>query len=444
MCSNHRRLSGTVAAALSLLTLGGSLASEYAVDSASVKVRGNSTAWIYLRGIGRLSDEAFPLDFGRFFRGLIAATTIMADRCYYRDGESREYFVNATFANVPNAEATACVFNNSSQRFLVSDVCVIPELLALKEEIHCMWNSTSGRFFPGPSNNATTADLSVLSEIRGGEGPTARNGSRGLIVHECNGQQCFYRSYFHRVFDAQMYCNRAGPPDRKFPNQVTCLYVSERWMLMTIFDMTTGLPVGMRYPSRAGANNPELVFRNIRGASAFGNTSMVGLAVLHLFQDFFLRKSIPVFGRREGVILMLLLEGFGHQADLWLVHDPREDEDKVYTQVNLVLFIPLLATSIVLVTGAILVGLNQPKRGFVLQVPVSTGQLMSCARAREACSGEEAFGHPEPNLQTGIVTDSEDGEEKQKFSVDARNTVPYKPGVQWLGGTADKSRESSL
>lgn len=111
------RLSGSVAVALSLLTLVGSLASEYAVDSTSVRVRtGNSTAWIYSRNYStRLvgdpcSDPTLYDDPARAgFRDPIPATTLMANRCYYYDRERREHFVNATFAKVTGFETRACV-----------------------------------------------------------------------------------------------------------------------------------------------------------------------------------------------------------------------------------------------------------------------------------------------------------------------------------------------
>lgn len=79
----------------------------------------------------------------------------------------------------------------------------------------------------------------------------------------------------------------------------------------------------------------------------------------------------------------------------------------------------------------------------VLQVPVSTGQLLSCARARAAGTGEVAFGHAQAKLQMGIVKYYEDGEEKQKFSVDAAKTVPYEPTTRWVGSSSDPGKLTS-
>lgn len=76
------------------------------------------------------------------------------------------------------------------------------------------------------------------------------------------------------------------------------------------------------------------------------------------------------------------------------------------------------------------------------QVPVCTEQLMRCARAREAGSRNSAFGHPKAKLSMGVVRDFEEGEEKQRFSVDAKDSEPYEPKVPWLGQAADLGKLS--
>lgn len=141
---------------------------------------------------------------------------------------------------------------------------------------------------------------------------------------------------------------------------------------------------------------------------------------------------------------MLLMEGFGREADLRLVHDSRKDKEKQYTQVNPFLFIPLLIVAALLVAAATMAAFIYPKRHMVLRVPVSSRQLMSCAQAREAGDRETAYGHPQAKLQMGIVKEYENGEEKQKFSVDATNTASYKPSFQWLGSRAEESIEDSF
>lgn len=113
------------AVVLSLLTLGGSLSSEYAVGSLPVTVKGTATAPIYSRGVSRNSVDDFnDTRVSRSFKGLAASAAVMANRCYYRDPETGEYFVNATFADATDAGKIACVSNAASRRFPVSDVCV--------------------------------------------------------------------------------------------------------------------------------------------------------------------------------------------------------------------------------------------------------------------------------------------------------------------------------
>lgn len=132
---------------------------------------------------------------------------------------------------------------------------------------------------------------------------------------------------------------------------------------------------------------------------------------------------------------MLILEGFGRNADLRRIRDHRKDEGITYTRVNVIIFLPLLIAPIAMSAGAIVAAWSQPKRRMVLQVPVCTQQLMSCARAREADVGEALFGYPQAKLQMGIIRDFEEDEEMQKFSVDASKTVPYEPKVRRVGST---------
>lgn len=175
--------------------------------------------------------------------------------------------------------------------------------------------------------------------------------------------------------------------------------MSERWVLITTFDITTGFPVGQR--------RPLLVYRNMRGAQAFRNTTDAHVMVVFHFQNMFVTQlgyvSFDMLGRREGVVLMLLTEGFGRTEDLHLVNDSREDKEKQYTQVRIFLFIPLLIAVLLLAVGATTARLMYPKRHIVLRVPVNSVQLMSCARAREKGGRETTFGHSQAKLQMSIA-----------------------------------------
>lgn len=80
-------VSGCVAIAHSLLTLGGSLASEYAVDSVQVLQSSNATAQIYSRAIGWKTDEN-----STSLQSTVDALALMVERCYYRDEDRKKIF----------------------------------------------------------------------------------------------------------------------------------------------------------------------------------------------------------------------------------------------------------------------------------------------------------------------------------------------------------------
>lgn len=210
-------------------------------------------------------------------------------------------------------------------------------------------------------------------------------------------------------------------------------------MLLGIFDVKKSF--------RVRPNRLRLVYRKVRGARAFGKFSAVDSILLrYIFyshgQDLN-PGGLPVDRRREAVMLMLLLEGYGRDADLRRVRDFRQDEVKIYTAVNVLWLTPLTIVVGLLVVGAIAAKLRQPKHSMVFQVPVSFGQLMSCARAREADVGATAFGHPAAKLQMGIVTVYEDDAERQKFSINASETVPYNTEAGWATRTASLDKLQS-
>lgn len=75
------RLLGSVALFFSLLAFGGSLASEYAVDSRSVRVpSSDATAKVFSRNVGRKAKQ-------NALSGISVGTitSVMTDRCCYRD-----------------------------------------------------------------------------------------------------------------------------------------------------------------------------------------------------------------------------------------------------------------------------------------------------------------------------------------------------------------------
>lgn len=423
------RLSATAAAVLSLITLGGSLASEYAINSVLKTSESTDTALVYSRSVGRRSVESVDS-----MRDAADTAFVMASRCYYRDKTTGKFFVNGTFANSTGFVQDSCVSNNSSKQYRASDVCILTRTSAHSDI--CLWNSTSETFetSSSPEYNAT-GESSVLSEIRGGVGASTRNGSQSLVLHMCSGGgSCTRNTTFARVYSAQVYCDPSEPerfPQLTYRYGMTCLYVSDRWMFLTTFNTEEGTPLR--------GNHPMLVYSNVRGAGTFGNFTEFDFRILRFFrasfaEDLTFSSYFDIARRSEGIVLMLLLEGFARNADLQSIRDYRQDTTKLVTQVDERLFIPLLFATVVLVAGAIAAAVSQPKRDMVLQVPVSTQQLMSCARAREAGDDMSAFGHSQGTLRMGIMKDGEDGEKKQKFSVNAQYAVPYNPKVGLSGG----------
>lgn len=197
----------------------------------------------------------------------------MAERCYHRDQASGNHFVNASFASVTDGQST-CVSNDISLRYQVSDVCIL-------ESSHtwgsiCTWNSSSGAFVTknipeyvvSPSLRA--AGSNVYSEIfdrvdREG----IRNVSRNLVLHTWDGQgQCTQTRTFGRRFPAHLFCkNNSYVRGHAYDyDRSVCLYVSERWVMLSTFNNATGL-----FPVSHTALPSHLVYRNLRGAHAFHN-----------------------------------------------------------------------------------------------------------------------------------------------------------------------------
>lgn len=134
--------------------------------------------------------------------------------------------------------------------------------------------------------------------------------------------------------------------------------------------------------------------------------------------------------RRDGVSLLLLLEGCGRSEDLRSIRDYRQDKPKLYTQVSIPLLIPLFTATGVLGLGAIVAALWQPKRHMVLQAPVTMDQLMRVTRAREA-GVNLPLGPPEAELRMSIMRVDVCGEQGQMFSVNTKTSDQYDENIPW-------------
>lgn len=174
----------------------------------------------------------------------------------------------------------------------------------------------------------------------------------------------------------------------------------------------------------------------MRGARAFDNFSSIDLTVLsYLLSNFHgsfqSEFDVSVYHQRAAVTLMLVLQGFGRSDDLRRIRDYRQDEVKLYTEVNVYLLIPLFIVTGVLGIGIAVAAWSHPFRGMVLRIPVSIEQLMCALQARDA-GAKFTFGPVKAELRMGIERISINHQERQKFSVDTSKTVPYNAEIPWV------------
>ena len=97
-------VSTAVAITLSFIVLGGSLASEYAVDAVSKPVRHNESTIVYARRLGRSTDFHRHLDPVTVATNISPTVAKMTDRCAYCDVKTNRFFVNASFADSTTQE----------------------------------------------------------------------------------------------------------------------------------------------------------------------------------------------------------------------------------------------------------------------------------------------------------------------------------------------------
>lgn len=348
----------------------------------------------------------------------VKALTAMDEKCYFHDKELKEHFVNASFANIIDGE-DACVSNNVSERYSISDVCVLMKRQGRRRI--STWNAVSARFEKKPITSQLIASSTFNTEV-------IRNGSFRLEVHMCDSDGCLRNMTLRRNVSAKLFCNK-GFYEADSPSRFACLYASTNWRIISMFDIRA------EYPAvRRDIAAPMIVYRNFDGSRPFDSFSRNDRSVLFFFRAKFAHRSLPAIDisrRLDGVALMLLLEGFGAKEDLHVIRDYRKDKPKLYTQVKLELFIPLLLVTGVLGFGAIVAALWQPKRRMVLQVAVCMEQLIRIARARE--TGDNLpFGPPDAELRMGTMRVDVCGEQGQMFSVNTKYSEPYDDNVPWV------------
>ncbi len=414
------RVSKSVAIALSFTVLGGSLASEYAVDAISKPVRHNGNTTVYAWRLGRASDVR---------RSIEVATEIgvtvgkMVDRCYYRDVKTKRYFVNASFENSTTQE-TPCVDNNPKMTYQVPVACALTATEA-HDGKYCTWNPTT-EMFETTTTFSESFHKNWLKELY--------DNSKSIQLHKCSLVGCEKQNRTlgkGRGITAHLYCATQNS------TYSCCIYVSDRWVVLGWFFMKTGLP-------GRGSNAPVIVYRNLRGKEALEPMSELDILVLVYYRsmhNFDADSSRLHLGEEHnGNVVMLMLEGFGRPEDRVSIRDYRKDGSELLTTIDLKLFVPLIVATVVLVVGALVAHIITPKRNMVLQPPVSMEQVFACARAREQLGSNSWWGS-EGMLDMGIVQDQHG---TQRFSVCAKNSVEYKPGLRQSDESVDSIEIASI
>ncbi len=413
-------VSTAVAIALSFTVLGGSFASEYAVDVIAKPVPHEGNTTVYARRLGRAADSGLlqqspNSNFKDASQNISATVSTMVERCFYYDDKTNRYFVNASFETSGNQESP-CVENDPQMTYQVPAVCTLTAKQA--HDYYCVWNPTTKKL-EATRDFPQSFDQNWYRELY------ANN--KSIQLHKCELSTCEKQNVISSTggdITANLYCRR-----RNTDGLDGCVYVSDRWVVLSRFNPSTGIP--------SRQIDAVLVYRNSRGKQAFEPMSPIDIRVIEYFQSSF--DGHPEYttfdlGREhDGFVIMLMLEGFGRPQDLVSIQDYRKDKSELFTTIDLKLLIPLIVATVLLVVGALISLVLTPKRNMVLQPPVSIEQAFACARAREEPGSDTSWGAKE-KLDMGIVHD-EHG--TQRFSVRAENTVKYEPGLRWSHEPAD-------
>lgn len=401
------RRSYILAVILSLTAFGGAFLSEYAISTIAVDVRSKQRADVYTLQLGRASEN-----------WTVESVGLMIDNCLYRDGINM--YVNATFV-----DGNGCVNNDAKYKFAVSDVCVLSKKRS--HDYQCFWNETTGKLGRMKFTSSSERDI-PFREIKSIDKVTPATTEK----RTANNWNVSRLRILDGSDEAKLYC----PPRATVPflrddlpardPRVACIYVSERWVILTWFIAET-LLYDYSYIF------PLIVYRNLLGIDAFDQLSESDRKVVWYFRDHFQTPTgwssgFDVGEHRTAQVLMLILNGFGRLDDTIQVRDFRLDTTDRYTQVNLLFIIPLLVAALLSATLLIYATRVQPRRSILLSIPTNVDSMMRCARARQV-GKHSAFGHPQNGLMLGLANVCDDG---QRFTVDACETVPYNPNQREL------------
>lgn len=166
-----------IAVVLLLRVLGGSFASEYAVDAVNELIESPDTALVYTLQDGRKADPTIINSTKETSTKISPAATFIADRCCYFDEETKSYRVNVTFINA-TTEEKACFDKNPTMSYQVSDVCLLTERGS--HESTSVWNGQKG--FAMESSRGLTLENSWVME--------ANDRNRSIVTYLCDFQQC--------------------------------------------------------------------------------------------------------------------------------------------------------------------------------------------------------------------------------------------------------------
>lgn len=164
------RITTVIAVVLSLLVLGGSFASEYAVDAVRELIELPDTALVNTLQDGRRADPATINSSKETSIKISTVATFIADRCRYFDEETNSYRVNASFTNA-TTEEKACVNNNPNMPYQVSDLCILSKNAA--HDFCCIWDGENSF-----DKSQSVPEVNWIAEVQ--------HENHSVITHTCD------------------------------------------------------------------------------------------------------------------------------------------------------------------------------------------------------------------------------------------------------------------
>lgn len=414
--------SKAAAIVLSLSTITAAFLAEFSVDSVPYVLKSEEAIRIYSLGAGGTSADDYE-SAANMTREILPVVTKMADSCVFRN-ETGNY-VYSTF--VDDGSCVEDTGSDENQPDRISDVCVMT-----KETGHnfvCRYHYGNGSFSVTPgwdvdARVVTSRHVDFSAAFGESVHPIIFNCGEDGAISEGSGT-C--KHHLTGSGEAKLFLLRDSSPLAS-KGDAAGLLVTDEWRMITYF----GLGTGGRISTRVG-DIPMFVYRKVNGneKTAFHQNSKYTsfwLRLVHIFADSFETK--PTYAtesldrKREGIILMLALEGFGRSGDIDDIRDFRKDTNTVKTEINLALLSPFLLLSF---CGFALLfwSLALKKKQSLFRVPVNLHEMIRSARGRELGTEYFAHGFPDDGLMLGIVENRLDSRGGQIVSFSAVESDPW-------------------